>query len=74
MTYDIRYEKFQNALIYARQASKLTQADVASKLNKPQSFVSKYESGERRLDLVETIDILEVLSVDIGDFLKSLNL
>ena len=37
----------------ARLAAKLHQVDVAKKLRKPQSFVSKMESGERRLDIVE---------------------
>ncbi|MEK7232285.1 MAG: helix-turn-helix transcriptional regulator [Elusimicrobiota bacterium] len=37
----------------ARVAAKLTQVEVASKLRKPQSFVSKMESGERRLDIIE---------------------
>ncbi len=40
-------------LIKARQESDLTQVDVAQKLKKPQSFVSKVERGERRLDVVE---------------------
>ena len=40
-------------LIKARQGFGLTQVDVAEKLKKPQSFVSKIERGERRLDVVE---------------------
>lgn len=64
MSNDIRYKKFQNALISARQSAGLTQADVSAYLNKNQSFVSKYESGERRLDIVELIDISKVLGID----------
>jgi len=37
----------------ARLAAKLTQVEVAKKLRKPQSFVAKLESGDRRLDIIE---------------------
>ncbi len=46
----------------------LRQADVAKRLGKPQSFVSNYESGERRLDLLELQSLCEVLEVALGDF------
>ena len=48
-----RYVQFLKRLRAARQASRLTQAEVARKLGRPQSFVSKCESGERRVDVVE---------------------
>jgi transcriptional regulator with XRE-family HTH domain len=51
-----------------RLAAGLRQADVAAKLGKPQSFVSNYESGERRLDLLELKMICEVLGVELVDF------
>ena len=47
-----KYERFRLLLIEARRAAALSQADLASRLSRPQSFVSKYERGERRLDLV----------------------
>ncbi len=56
------YEHFQKALADARHAKNLTQADVAARLGKPQSYVSKYESGERRLDVVEFLGVCEALS------------
>jgi transcriptional regulator with XRE-family HTH domain len=65
MSYDLRYERLQKALIEARQSANLTQTEVSVRLNKPQSFVSKYESGERRLDIIELIEICNVLSVNI---------
>ena len=58
-------------LVEAREASGLTQADVAKRLGKPQSFVSKYERGERRLDLPELIELLEVLIVNPVDFITA---
>jgi transcriptional regulator with XRE-family HTH domain len=39
----------------------ITQEAVADALGRPQSYVSKYESGERRLDFVETLDICGAL-------------
>ena len=48
-----KYKTVLQNLIKARQESDLTQVDVAQKLKKPQSFVSKVERGERRLDVVE---------------------
>jgi transcriptional regulator with XRE-family HTH domain len=47
------YRALLNSLRQARKAAGLTQAQVARKLSKPQSFVSKFESGERRIDFVE---------------------
>ncbi|MGD0950683.1 MAG: helix-turn-helix transcriptional regulator [Candidatus Binatia bacterium] len=42
-------------------------------MSRPQSFVSKYERGERRLDLVEFLDIARVLGLDAGEFIKRLD-
>lgn len=58
-----RYSRLRDALIEARHTQGLTQAELASRLSKSQSFVSKYESGERRLDVVEFLDVCEALSV-----------
>jgi len=52
------------ALVSARTACGLTQTELAEKLRKPQSFVSKYERGERRLDVVELIEIVRQLDLD----------
>ena len=48
----------------------LRQTDVADKLGKPQSFVSNYESGERRLDLLELQALCEVLGITLVDFVR----
>lgn len=42
----------------------MTQTALAQMLGKPQSYVSKYESGERRLDVVEFVDICKALDID----------
>ncbi len=58
-----RYDQFERALLEARQAKNLTQQEVASRLGKPQSYISKYESGERRLDVVEFLTVCEALEI-----------
>ncbi len=51
-------------MITARKAAGLTQQVLALRLNRPQSFVAKYEGGERRLDVVEFIAIARALGAD----------
>ena len=45
----------------------ISQAQLALLLGRPQSFISKYERGERRLDFVEVLEITEALGVDARD-------
>jgi transcriptional regulator with XRE-family HTH domain len=51
-------------LVAARKKAGLTQAEVAKKLRRPQSFVAKYENGERRLDIVEFVELSRALDAD----------
>jgi hypothetical protein len=43
---------------------------LALKLDKPQSFVSKYETGERRIDVLEFAEVCAALGLDAADFLR----
>lgn len=52
------------ALVEARKAAGLSQGALADRLDRHQQFVSRYETGERRLDVVEFIDIARSLGVD----------
>lgn len=52
-TYSEAYKRFLLRLRRARQEARLTQVEVADRLGRPQSYVSKCESGERRVDAVE---------------------
>jgi len=63
-------EKLQRLLEETREAAGLTQTALAKKLNRPQSFVSKYESGERRLDLIELREICKGLRISLVDFVS----
>ena len=63
-------EKLAALLRSVRSEAGLTQSEVAERLELPQSFVSKYESGERRLDLVELRQICKVLKISLSDFIR----
>jgi len=65
------YQIFRSLLVAAREKSGLTQVQIAEQLDKPQSFISKYERGERRLDFTEFIELADVLGVDVVDFMSS---
>jgi transcriptional regulator with XRE-family HTH domain len=59
-------------MIAARKSAGLTQQEVAKRLKRPQSFVAKYEGGERRIDVVEFLTISRALGADPVRLLKSL--
>lgn len=65
-----RYQQFTDLMVRERRAQYLTQKQVADKLGVPQSFVSKIESGERRIDIVEFIEIAEAMGIDPTKLLK----
>ncbi len=54
----------------ARRRAGLTQAEVAATLHKPQSFVSKCESGERRIDVIELEDFAKLYGKGVQFFLQ----
>lgn len=58
--YSEKYQAFLKRLKAARLDAGLTQTDVAQQLNVPQSFISKCESGERRVDIVELMDFAAI--------------
>ena len=65
-------KKLQALLRQLRISSGLRQVDLAQRLGVQQSFVSKYESGERRLDWLEVRGVCRVLGVSLQDFVKRL--
>lgn len=69
-----QYDTFRSLLIQAREACGLTQVEVAQQLGKPQSFVSKYERGERRLDFTEFMELAPILSIDVAGFVEAYRL
>lgn len=70
-----QYEAVGDVLAAARKRSGLTQEELARRLAKPQSFVSSYERGQRRVDVLELIAIVDALKLDpafvFGEILRA---
>ncbi|PZV11444.1 MAG: transcriptional regulator [Leptolyngbya sp.] len=66
-----KYDVFRKCMIAARKDAKLTQATLAKAIEKPQSFVAKYENGERRLDVVEFLIVAHAMGVDPYEILRT---
>jgi transcriptional regulator with XRE-family HTH domain len=63
---------FCELMIKARKTADLTQHELAKRLRRPQSFVAKYEGGERRIDVVEFVTICRAIGADSAKILKIL--
>ena len=66
------YAAFAASLRGERKKAGLTQAKLAKKLRRPQSYVSKYERGDQRLDVVEFIEVARAIRFDPHEFLRNL--
>ena len=69
--YTPAYEGLLAALTEARLESGLSHAQMAARLGRPRSFIGKYETGERRLDVVETFVIIRALGHEPLAFLAA---
>ena len=58
------YARLIEILVAVRQKSGTRQQALAKKLGRPQSFIAKYEGGERRIDVIEFIAIARALGAD----------
>jgi transcriptional regulator with XRE-family HTH domain len=67
--YSERYQAFLQRLRAARKSAGLTQEEVALRLNVHQSYVSKCESGERRVDIIELDEFAQLYQKELGKFL-----
>jgi ribosome-binding protein aMBF1 (putative translation factor) len=70
--YSREYAVVLRLLREARERAGLTQVQLAKKLKLTQSFVSKIERGDRRLDVVQLRTVCKVLGVSLGEFVKEL--
>ena len=59
-------------LVAERRKAGLRQADIAARLGKPQSYVAKYEGGERRLDVIEFLGVVRAIGADPKRILRVL--
>lgn len=67
-----KYEYLRSELKKARLEAGLLQSELAKILKKPQSYISKVESGERGLDIIEFIDYSKGLGLEPSKWLKRL--
>ncbi|MBU3639123.1 helix-turn-helix transcriptional regulator [Polynucleobacter sp. AP-RePozz3-80-G7] len=65
-----KYELLRSELKNARLQAKMHQVDLAKNLKKPQSYISKVESGERNLDIIEFVSYCEALGLDASKWLR----
>ncbi len=63
--YNPRYIEIVARLRSAREAAGLSQAEVAQRMGRPQPFIAKIETHERRLDLLETLELCRVLGTSL---------
>jgi transcriptional regulator with XRE-family HTH domain len=63
---------FCDLMIRARKTAGLTQHQLAKRLHRPQSFVAKYEGGERRVDVVEFVTVCQAIGADPTKIVKAL--
>jgi len=70
--FTVEQRKLRELLRQVRLGAGLRQSDLAKKLRQPQSFVSKYESGERRLDMLEVRQICAAIGISLQDFVARL--
>ena len=69
--HDPRYQDLIQKLIELRESKNVTQVELAQRLGKPQSYVSKVEILERRLDVIELMDWLKILDIELINFINN---
>ncbi|MFS0825947.1 helix-turn-helix domain-containing protein [Pseudomonas phoenicis] len=67
------YQRLLALLVDARKAANMTQQELSQRLGRPQSYVSKYERGERRLDVIEFMDIARYIQADPYGLLRQVD-
>lgn len=68
-----RHKALIALLIRKREAAGLTQVELATRLGQYQSFVARLESGQRRVDVVEFINLAEILGFNAPSAIKKLS-
>lgn len=69
-TSETQKQRFRELLRDLREETGLRQVDLAKRLDRPQSYVSKYESGERTLDFFEVREVCRALGIPMSDFVR----
>lgn len=66
------YLLLRERLKAGRVSAGLTQTELSLKLRRPQSYVAKYEGGDRRLDIIEFLDVCAILGIDLNALIVDL--
>lgn len=66
-----KYQVFREMIVKIRKDADITQVQLAKELSKPQSYISKIENGERRIDFTEFVEIASILGIDMNEFIRS---
>jgi transcriptional regulator with XRE-family HTH domain len=69
---ELKREKLQELLKRIRQDKGIRQIELAEKLGVPQSFISKYESGDRQLDILELRQVCQAVGISLQEFIRKL--
>ena len=67
-----RHKSLVDLLVKRREVIGMTQAELAARLGQYQSFVARLESGQRRIDVVEFLELSEILGFDAVQAIKTL--
>jgi transcriptional regulator with XRE-family HTH domain len=70
--YTERHQRLRKLLVARRKEAGLTQTVVAVRLGKPPSYVAKYEGGDRRLDVLEFLDVATAIGFEPCALIRSL--
>ncbi|MCL2338933.1 MAG: helix-turn-helix domain-containing protein [Proteobacteria bacterium] len=68
--FDPRYKAFIAELVVLRKSKDLTQRELAKLFNQPHGFIGRVEIRERRLDLIEAIDLLKAMGLSKAEIVK----
>lgn len=71
--YRQKYQEMLLRLKLERERAGFTQQQVADTIGKPQSYVSKCEAGERRIDVIELLEFVQLYKVDLRDIVEGKN-
>ena len=69
---EVQREQLHTLLRRIRQDKGIRQVELAARLGVPQSFISKYESGDRRLDILELRQVCEAIGISLEQFVREL--
>jgi ribosome-binding protein aMBF1 (putative translation factor) len=67
-----KHLQFQRLLIQAREEAGLSQQELADRLGRHQTYVSKCERGERRMDVIEFLEVMKAIGSNPVRFIKQL--